>query len=531
MPAFFLRPLWTDEIVTYITAFAAPSFDRLIEITQASVHPPLYSLFARAWSHFAGISSAAMRSPSLFFGLLSMPLIYLAGRKLFHQQAVGIAAALLTAFSVLHIHYSMEARPYSMLFVLGVLLTFSFVRFVQQHGRYRWWLLLFTATTIAACYIHYSAIIFAAASYVALLGIITSNAVRRALNIRQLKGADAALSMVSIVAVVAAYAPWLPVVFREYLPWFQELALARDTAGAHPFALFNWIAQLFWLSETHIWSRVMILTQTIGVAALALFVGSGLRKLGAVRVHQPDTFRAVAALLVLSALFLIMLLFSPLAIEYTTISARHIMIAFPAVLMALAWMFANMSAAKARIYGAIFSLTIAVSLAAYYVAGSQIASQGWNSFTDELARSGIDADRVLIDGNVLDKIGYNFFAAQKHLPEGRLIHYLPEDELEAAYHPLVPTPAELLHELYVPKILLQYNPIEFAADLKRLIDGTERIYVIEQNVLKRRTLQWLCWNNWQALDITRLGPREGVLMRRCSDDCAEPAERCIPLLP
>ncbi len=50
LPAFFLKPLWGDEIVNFIPALNIQSIQELMDLVRASVHPVLPFLFERFWA-------------------------------------------------------------------------------------------------------------------------------------------------------------------------------------------------------------------------------------------------------------------------------------------------------------------------------------------------------------------------------------------------------------------------------------------------------------------------------------------------
>lgn len=105
--------LWADEALTLVLA-RWPASEMALQPTDPT--PFLY--YAIHKMLFGGeVSAVAARSISLACGLLSIPLIYAAGRLCFGRPA-GIAAAALLAVWAPHIDYSQEARAYSLLFLL-----------------------------------------------------------------------------------------------------------------------------------------------------------------------------------------------------------------------------------------------------------------------------------------------------------------------------------------------------------------------------------------------------------------------------
>jgi 4-amino-4-deoxy-L-arabinose transferase-like glycosyltransferase len=75
---------------------------------------PHVSLLSRAAGRVIGDSETALRLPYVLYGVFSLPLIFLLGRRLFGADE-GAVACLLLALSVLHVNYSQDARYYALL--------------------------------------------------------------------------------------------------------------------------------------------------------------------------------------------------------------------------------------------------------------------------------------------------------------------------------------------------------------------------------------------------------------------------------
>lgn len=95
-------------------------------LAQSPEHAPLYFVLARIWAEMFGGSVIAMRSLSVVFSLLALPVMYALGRSLFRSALVGWTAIALLALSPFFVAYAQEARPYS-LWILLLLLTNLFL--------------------------------------------------------------------------------------------------------------------------------------------------------------------------------------------------------------------------------------------------------------------------------------------------------------------------------------------------------------------------------------------------------------------
>ena len=103
------------------------------------MHPPLYYWLAKPWAGLFDYSPTAIRSFSVFMGILTILSIYWIGRKMFNERA-GLLAALITAISPFAIQYSQEARMYALFGFLMLWATWFFYKALKFH-QWRDWIL------------------------------------------------------------------------------------------------------------------------------------------------------------------------------------------------------------------------------------------------------------------------------------------------------------------------------------------------------------------------------------------------------
>src|SRR5690606_26136129 len=149
------QSLWYDEGVT--AEIARRGLAELTRWTADDIQPPLYYYVVAAWGRLGGWSEWSLRYPSVFFGVLTVPLLAAVTIALTRRRLAGLLAASLAAFHPLLLYYSQEARMYAMLTALGVLLGYLII-----HGeaairhRARYWATYVVVAT-AAIYTHYFA--------------------------------------------------------------------------------------------------------------------------------------------------------------------------------------------------------------------------------------------------------------------------------------------------------------------------------------------------------------------------------------
>ncbi len=152
------QSLWVDEAITFIIAQGPLSEVALARGWLVGMHALYYVIVH--FIMFAGQSEVVLRLPSVVFGSLSIPLLYLVARRWF-GTAAGVASGLLLAISPFHLFYSQEARPYAALLFFALLSIYCLQRLVTASGRPAW-RLGFILSTAATLYCHAEALPFIA---------------------------------------------------------------------------------------------------------------------------------------------------------------------------------------------------------------------------------------------------------------------------------------------------------------------------------------------------------------------------------
>ena len=149
------QSLWYDEGVT--AEIARRGLGELTRWTAGDIQPPLYYYVVALWGRLAGWSEWSLRFPSVFFGVLLVPLLAAVTIALTRRRLAGLLAASLAAFHPLLLYYSQEARMYAMLTALGVLLGYLVIHgeTVIRRRTLHWLAYVLVAT--AAVYTHYFA--------------------------------------------------------------------------------------------------------------------------------------------------------------------------------------------------------------------------------------------------------------------------------------------------------------------------------------------------------------------------------------
>lgn len=136
------RPLWYDEAFAVLFSERGPGALLYGTLTQvagaaADVHPILYYTSLWAWMKAAGDSPFAVRFLSVLFGAVTLALVCRLAREMFGRGG-ATACGLIVAFAPFHVHFSQEARMYSMLAGWLMAATWAFRRAVRGGG-WRFW--------------------------------------------------------------------------------------------------------------------------------------------------------------------------------------------------------------------------------------------------------------------------------------------------------------------------------------------------------------------------------------------------------
>ena len=140
------RPLYHDEpFHTVVPAINPPSL-----IVASNYGSILYPLLIHGLLPL-GTATFMARLPAALFGILSVWLVFLIGKKLFGRKEAALAA-FLTATSTYLIYYSQQARSYSGM-VLLILCSLLFYLDALKTGRLRSWILFILFATLSG-YMH-----------------------------------------------------------------------------------------------------------------------------------------------------------------------------------------------------------------------------------------------------------------------------------------------------------------------------------------------------------------------------------------
>lgn len=197
--------LWWDEFVTLGRAkldifqiWQSLTYQGPSDVSLDSSPPLLHFLVHAVLTLGPASSEVWVKSVSVACGVGTVILLYPLGTRLFSGMS-GLFASAMLALSLFHIHYSREARPYSLYLFLAISSMILLLRALEK-GRTRDWLYY----VLAGAAMMYSSYL-ASACLAAQIGYVILLALGQRLSPGRLEAAG-----LSLAAVILAYAPWLP---------------------------------------------------------------------------------------------------------------------------------------------------------------------------------------------------------------------------------------------------------------------------------------------------------------------------------
>ena len=312
-----LQQLSIDDIYTLTileppVSFESLALDRAIRI---EANPPLYYLLAGGWQALFGQDPIVLKAFGAVTGALAVGLAWLLGRGLFPARVLWMQIALL-ACSYGAISTALDARPYALLLLFGVVQTCLYFRAERdlresgtlQNAR----LLAISLAGALAAHAHYFGLIFTGAAFALLL-------------LQVLRHPGAALRVIGFgLLTLLLFAPWLAYELPRQQAIMAELSL-------------------FWFPDNpeEIFRQVVLFTAYLGSGALTtliLFLAAlaGLASALA-RLRDPEVRPQVRRLLHCAALAGITLaiavflnLFAPMSF------ARYFLVLLPALYLGIA---------------------------------------------------------------------------------------------------------------------------------------------------------------------------------------------------
>jgi len=143
------QSLWMDEAISALAVKGHSFLGLITNFAPGDTHPPLFYFILKFWTQIFGYSEISLRLPSVIFGAMTIPVVYLIGKRVAGEK-VGIFSALLIATSGLHVYYSQEARMYALSTFAVSLAIYFFLKIGQNAKKADWFIFSLSLLLVGA---------------------------------------------------------------------------------------------------------------------------------------------------------------------------------------------------------------------------------------------------------------------------------------------------------------------------------------------------------------------------------------------
>lgn len=199
--------IWLDEAASI--SFANLNLSQIFFCPENN--PPLYYIILHWWINLCGDSEFSVRFPSVIFGFLSIFMIYKVGNQIFDKD-VGILSSLLLGLSVFHIHYSQEARTYSLSALLTLLSIYFFIKLLRKKSYTVFFGYILSSTLLIYSHIYGLFIIISQNIYIVALFLLSKETYK--LNLKR-------WILIQIILIIL-FIPWVNIFITQTLGVVQS---------------------------------------------------------------------------------------------------------------------------------------------------------------------------------------------------------------------------------------------------------------------------------------------------------------------
>ncbi len=241
----FDNNIWGDEAFSIYMSTLPVS--EIVRITAGDMHPPLYYFFVAASYRTLGARPWAYHLVSLVPYAVTLIFLVTVIRKRF---GAWVSLLMITFSSILSaaLTYNVEIRMYSWAALFVLLAYYGFCRIISEGSAAAYG--VFIASSLAAAYTHYYALLSVAFFYLGLLVL----SIRKRIRFRTLA--------LTYLLTVVGYLPWLRILFKSFVSASENFWLTTIISFTDCFRHF------FWNKST--WYTVLMLFSAFLAIFLAL---------------------------------------------------------------------------------------------------------------------------------------------------------------------------------------------------------------------------------------------------------------------
>ncbi len=366
------QSLWLDEA---IQAWAASSFSLQQLLTQfmpTDVHPPLSYLVSFFTGKLVGFSEISLRLPSVFFGILTIYIVYQLARliKLKHPAL----PTLLLATSGLHIYYSQEARMYSLTTLLVSLSIYYLVKSLKNSKDF----IYYTLFTLLSIYSHYYAWFMLPTH----LFIVFSTHPKK---LKKL--------ILSQLAVIIGFLPLLPTLTHQLKAGLKAAASSpswANTVGALNLKTLSLIPVKFLIGRISFENKLIYAL----AASIPLLISTFLLYLLVKNLKKTKT-STISATITISWLLIPLILATLLSLKIPVLGFHRFLFILPALYLGLSQGLSYLSKPLFIIATSIL-LLVNITTSSIYLFNPHHHREDWKNLASELSSRNLDQNPVAI---------------------------------------------------------------------------------------------------------------------------------------
>jgi uncharacterized membrane protein len=262
-----VRGFWLDEATSGFDSRL--SYTGMIHQLLHDNHPPLDYTVLWLVAHSIGSTQTDLRLPSILFGTLTIPMLYLAGRALYHEW-VGVLAAAFGTFGALAVWYAQEARMYALFMLLATVTIWAVARILADGQRRHW--VIWAGAGAAMIWTQWFATL-AVGTEVLILAWVLLRGDERRRSLTRL-----AVATASVAAVCAPGVPLLLVQFHNNQAnglGFGSHGSANTTGSFSPYGFFNNGVWSFFGYHSDAVIATLVAIWPLGILGVVLVLGRG----------------------------------------------------------------------------------------------------------------------------------------------------------------------------------------------------------------------------------------------------------------
>ncbi|MGE5297562.1 MAG: glycosyltransferase family 39 protein [Acidobacteriaceae bacterium] len=338
---------------------------RILNMVGQDVHVPLYHLILHFWLFYLGNTIFAARLLSLLFIVLTIPAVFVLGKRAFNPT-IGLFAAVLTAISPFLAWYGSEIRMYSMVTLVTVINQIFFLNLSKKPSFFNW--LGYFLTGVIGVYTHYFFLLILGAQFLFFL-VFRKNFPRRTFF----------KLFAAIFLIALSLAPWAFYVYNLHGTSYSEPLLAKPTI----INIFITFTQFLFGFQTERFNRLVIALWPIGV--LFGFLSLTRRQ----RFSFEAFFFLFAAIVPILAAYAFSVLVKPVYLS------RYLILTIPSLYLFLAWLFYHYPSKLANAFRYSLVVFMSVTLFVQSVSAANPAKEDFRDVANYLNQN-VQPDDVII---------------------------------------------------------------------------------------------------------------------------------------